>query len=86
MTKAKSIELLSSLSRASKNGKECQVCIRYTSKTVFSWVLIRYDTELSRDYADPDIVQDFAGRSWSDIAKYVRAYLSENPGDGFWWN
>lgn len=66
-----------------RSGKmETTVCIRHKSAVDWSWVMIRYPSDLY-DERPTEIIQDFKGKKWPEILEYVKAYLNAHPEDGF---
>ena len=61
---------------------ETTVCIQHRTNTDWSWVMIRYPTDIT-DETQTKILFDFKGQKWPEIAEQVKKYLDAHPDDGF---
>lgn len=61
---------------------ETTVCIQYRASAVWSWVMIRYPSDI-RDQRPTETVFDFTGMKWLEILEWVKTYLIQHPEDGF---
>ncbi len=76
------LDQLRKMSRPSRSGYELTVCMCYTSRTSYCWELIRYPVDPSLDI---EIIEQYYGMRWEEIAVYVRKHLQANPDDGFYF-
>lgn len=74
------LDQLRKMNRPSRSGYELTVCMHYTSRTSYCWELIRYPVDPSLDI---EIIEQYYGMRWEEIAHHVRKHLQANPDDGF---
>ena len=61
---------------------ETTVCIQHRTNADWSWVMIRYPIDI-KDETPTEILSDFKGQKWPEIAEQVKKYLDAHPDDGF---
>lgn len=85
MTSTDAILLLRDLQRPSRSGYELTVCIVSHSVANWSYCLIRYPEKLTDDWDDCQLICNYAGCTWPEIAADVWDYLADHPKDGFYY-
>ncbi len=76
------IERLRSLNRQGSSGYELSVMMFYVSRTTYCWQLVRYPVEPSFEI---EIIEQYYGMRWEEIAQFVSKRLREYPDDSFYF-
>jgi len=83
-SRTEAIAKLHGLHRETMNGNELTVCVEYRTSTDWSYVLMEYPLEMTKQFYPSKVIQDFKGWTWERIADFVEGYLSVDTETGFY--
>jgi len=84
MSKGTALNAITRMQRSSSDGHEITVTPLYRSSTDWSYVALLYPLD-PYDTTPSEILEDYKGLTWDDIADKVKTLLSAHTATGFYF-